>query len=239
MATVAAPELSALQKERNFFLYMALAILALTVAGFLRFLALGLSNFGEPWFVHLHGVSMMGWLVLYVTQNALVARGNLALHRSLGLATAVYSLWVPIVGAMILGFNIAEARTPPFFTGAFLIAMDGATVIAFVALTWTAIAMRNRADWHKRLMLGGTILLIQPGLGRLVPMSMLGTNVPYLVFPGHLLLFAVAIGYDWRARRQLHPAYAWGLAALVLVTVLPIYIAAAGPLASLVAALKG
>jgi len=239
MATIAASGPGTLQKERNFFFYMALAIFAVTVAGFLRFLALGLSNFGEPWFVHLHGVSMMGWLTLYVAQTALVARGNLALHRRLGIVAAIYSVWVPVVGAMILGFNIALARTPPFFTGEFLIAMDGTTVIAFAALTWAAIAMRSRADWHKRLMLGGTILLIQPGLGRLVPMSMLGTDIPYLVFPGHLLLFVIAIGYDWRARRQLHPAYLWGLGALVVVTVLPIYLAAAAPLSSLVSALKG
>jgi hypothetical protein len=242
MATIAAPEApvaSAVQKERAFFFYMALAMFAATVAGFVRFQVLGLSNFGEPWFVHVHGISMMGWLVLFIAQNGLVARGNLAIHRKLGILTALYSIWVPIVSAMILYFNVMTLRTPPFFSAEFLIAMDGLTVAAFAALTWAALALRKRSDWHKRLMLGGTILLIQPGLGRLIPLSMLGTGVPYLVFPGHLLLFAVAIGYDWRTRGRIHPAYYWGLGALVIVTLLPIYVASSAPLAALVAALKG
>jgi hypothetical protein len=48
MATVAAPEASAIQKERAFFFYMALAILATILAGFGFFFAIGASSFGSP-----------------------------------------------------------------------------------------------------------------------------------------------------------------------------------------------
>lgn len=239
MATIANPEPTALQKERSFFFYMALALFGVTVAGFLWFLYLGLSSFGAPWWVHVHGVSMMGWLVLYLAQNGLVARGDLGLHRRLGVLTAAYSLWIPVVSALVLSYNIHEKRTPPFFSGAFLVAMDGMTVIGFLALTWAAIFMRGRADWHKRLMLGGTILLVQPGLGRLIPPALLGTNVPYIVFPAHLLFFAAAIIFDWRTRGRVHPAYVWGLSALVIVTVVPATLAVTPVLADLVDTLKG
>ena len=239
MATIVKPEPTALQKERTFFFYMALALLGVTVVGFLRFFFLGLSTLASPWWVHLHGVSMMGWLLLYVAQNGLVAQGNVGLHRRLGILTSVYSLWVLAVGVGVLAFNTIEHRTPPFFPGAYMHALDGLTVTAFCALTWAAIAMRARADWHKRLMLGGTILLIQPGLGRLVPVPLIDTNISYLLFPGHLLFFAAAVFYDWRTRGRVHPAYGWGLGALVLTTVLPIYVAQMPPLVSLVDTLKG
>jgi hypothetical protein len=239
MATIAAPETSALQKERNFFFYMALALFAVTVGGFLRFLAIGHSNFGEPWWVHLHGVSMMGWLVLYTTQNGLVARGNLQLHRTLGVLTAAWSLWVLVMGAMVLTYNIETHRTPPFFTGEYVIAIDGCAAIAFAALTWAGVAMRSRSDWHKRLILSGTILIIAPGLGRFVPDAMLNTHITFYLFPGHLLFFLAAIGYDVRAGKGFHPAYGWGLGALVAMTVLPEFLVSAPPLVALVSALKG
>lgn len=239
MATISASPPPNVQRERQFFFYMALAMAAVTVAGFLRFLVLGMSTFASPWWVHLHGVSMMGWLVLYVAQNGLVARGNLAVHRRLGILTAAWSVWVPIMSTMVLAYNAMEQRTPPFFPGAFMYALDGCTVVAFAALTWTGLALRKRSDWHKRLMLGGTILLIQPGLGRLLPTSMIGPDIAYVLFPGHLLLLAVAIVYDWRTRGGIHPAYLCGLGALALATLLPVYVAEAPPLVSLVTALKG
>jgi hypothetical protein len=239
MATIAKPVPSALQKERAFFFYMALALLGITVIGFVRFFFLGLSSLDSPWWVHLHGVSMMGWLLLYVAQSGLVAQGNVALHRQLGILTAGFSVWVLAVGIGVLVFNTMEHRTPPFFPGAYMHALDGLTVIAFCALTWAAIALRNRSDWHKRLMLGGTILLIQPGLGRLLPVPLIDTGISYLLFPGHLLFFAVAIFYDWRTRGRVHPAYYWGLGALGLTTVLPVYVAQMRPLIDLVDTLKG
>lgn len=239
MATIAGSERGVLQKERNFFLYMALALAGVTVIGFLRFLALGLSDFGEPWFVHVHGVSMMVWLALYVAQNGLVARGDLALHRRLGILAALWSVWVPLVGAMVLAFNTATARTPPFFSAEFMIALDGSCVAAFCALTWAGIALRGRTDWHKRLILCGTIALIQPGLGRLLPLSVLGSGIAYMLFPAHFLFLAVAAGHDLRLRGRIHPAYGLGLAVLVAMTLLPGPLAGTPPLTGLVAALKG
>jgi hypothetical protein len=239
MATIAPSFPSGIQRERTFFFYMAIALAVTTVGGFLRFRAIGHSSFDSPWWVHLHGVSLMGWLAIYLLQNGLVARGNLALHRRLGVLAAGWSLWVLAMGVMVLCFNISAGRTPPFFSAEYLIAIDMCTVFGFLGLTCAGIAMRARADWHKRLILGGTILLIGPGLGRYVPDSMLGPTTSYLIFPGHLLFFLVAIAYDLRTRRQIHPAYLIGLAALVVVTVLPNMIEHASPLVALVAALKG
>jgi hypothetical protein len=239
VATIAQSYPSAVERERQFFLYMAIALVVTTAGGFVRFLAIGHSSFDSPWWVHLHGISLMGWMMIYLLQNALVARGSLALHRRLGVLAAAWSLWVLAMGIMVLAANTATGRTPPFFSAEYMIALDMCTVLGFLALTWGGIAMRTRSDWHKRLMLGGTIVLIGPGLGRFVPDSMLGETTSYLIFPGHLLFFLVAIAYDLRTRRQIHPAYVLGLLVLIVVTLLPNMIMNAPPLVALVSALKG
>ena len=49
MATIAPSFPSAVQRERLFFFYMAVALALTTVGGFLRFLAIGHSSFDSPW----------------------------------------------------------------------------------------------------------------------------------------------------------------------------------------------
>jgi hypothetical protein len=88
LATIAQSYPSTVQRERQFFFYMAVAIAATAVIGFGSNIVRGISNFGEPWFVHVHGVTMMGWIALYLAQNALVFHGNVRLHRKLGLLAA-------------------------------------------------------------------------------------------------------------------------------------------------------
>lgn len=173
-------------------------------------------------------------VALFVTQNGLVANGHVAVHRRLGVLGAAWSLWVLLMGAMVLAMNTATHRTLPFFTPEYIIAVDGLATIAFLSLTWAGIALRKRSDWHKRLMLGGTICIIAPGLGRIIPDAWVGLHITYVLFPLHLVFFAVAMAYDLRTRGRVHPAYGWGLGALVAMTVLPNMIVGFPPLVALV-----
>ena len=50
------------QRERFFFLVMAVAIGATVLAGFGNNIVLGRSSFNSPWWVHIHGVSFMAWI---------------------------------------------------------------------------------------------------------------------------------------------------------------------------------
>src|SRR6476620_4175402 len=70
--------------EAKFFFTMACVMSASIVAGFSFNLAMGRSSFSLPWLVHFHAWVMMGWVALYLTQNAMVFSDNLALHRRLG-----------------------------------------------------------------------------------------------------------------------------------------------------------
>lgn len=50
--------------ERRFFLFMAVVMAAVTVAGFGLNLAMGRSTFAVPAMYHVHAVIFMGWLAL-------------------------------------------------------------------------------------------------------------------------------------------------------------------------------
>jgi len=83
-------------------------------------------------------------------------------------------------------------------------------------------------------MLSGTICIIAPGLGRIVPDAWVGLHITYVLFPIHLIFFAVAMGYDIRTRGRVHPAYGWGLGALAAMTVLPNLVMGLPPVVALV-----
>jgi len=216
MATVAARALRrGASAEERFFMTSAVAMAIVIVAGFSLNAAMGRSSFGAPLSVHVHGLLFMGWLGLYLTQNALVATGNVAVHRRLGWISAI---WVPamIVAALyVIVAMVRRGAVPFFFTPIYFLTMDTMILASFVALTVAAIRLRRRTDWHRRLMFCGMAVFTGNGLGRLLPMPLL---IPYageaavaasLVFP----LWGMVS--DRRRDGRIHPAWWWGLAAIL------------------------
>lgn len=217
MATVAASGPAGLPsaelRERRFFFGMAIA-LALTVAtGFGLFIVVGISSFNAPWWVHVHAVSFVGWIALYVTQNRLVLRGSLARHRQLGQIGAVLAAWMVTVGLVLTPVTLAAGRSPPFFTPAQFLALDWVNILVFAGLVVAALALRKRTDWHRRLMLSATICVIAPALGRILVLA--GAMSPWNNTLALLGYVAVAMLADWRIRGRVHPAYLCAVAALL------------------------
>lgn len=240
MATIVSPgsvESTPLQKERAFFFYMALAILATVLAGFGFFFAIGASNFGAPWWVHLHAVSMAAWVLLYVTQNGLVWLGRVGAHRTLGPIGAVWSVWIFFLALIVTAWDVRTGRVPPFFTPNFFLMMDWLNMVVFAALAWTAVRLRNRSDWHKRLMLGAMLNLISVAWGRLILPITLDQSGIWLVMVVLLGYFGVAMLYDKRTRGAVHPAYYWGAAGLVAWVSLAFALADLPPVVALAARL--
>lgn len=238
MEAVAVPAGSAESRERLFFLAMAVAIALTVVIAFSLFLGAGLSTFGSPWWVHVHAVTFMAFIGLYLVQNALVFRNDIATHRRLGRIGAGYTVWMVLVGLVLTPLTLAVGRSPPFFTPAYFLALDWANIIVFGALVTAAVLNRRRTDWHRRLMLCATVCVIAPALGRLIVMSGHAMTAPLNV--ATLLVFiAVAMAFDLANRGRIHPAWGWGAGALVLfgaatelLAVFPPFVALAARIAS-------
>lgn len=238
MASIAAPESSQERRERLFFLSMAIAIAITVVLAFSLFVAIGISSFGAPWWVHVHAVTFMAWIGFYLFQNTLVFRDNIAMHRRLGRIGAAYAVWMVIVGIVLTPLTLAVGRSPPFFTPPYFLALDWVNIVGFAALMFAAIYNRSRTDWHRRLMLCATVLVIAPAWGRLIVLSgqamTAANNVTFLS-----LYILVAMVFDWFNRGRVHPAYVWGIASLWAMVVAIEALAAFQPFVSMAERIAG
>ena len=84
-------------------------------------------------------------------------------------------------------------------------------MLAFGALPLAAILLRQRSDWHKRLVLCGTIAMMEPAFGRILPMPLLGPWAGACATLMQLLYVGIAMRADAGLRGAVHPAYRWQL----------------------------
>jgi len=199
--------------DDRFFLNTALLMAAIIVAGFSVQLAMGRSSFASPLRVHLHAVVMFGWVVIFVAQTALVSSGSLALHRRLGWIGAAWVVAMVVMGFVVTIAIVRNGNVPFFFTPVQFLVFDPVSLLTFAGLTAAAIVNRRRTDWHRRLHLCGTAMLLGPAFGRLMPMPLLA---PY-AFEATvvaILLFMLGVMLADRRDGRVHPAWAWGIGAL-------------------------
>lgn len=194
-------------REKPFFLRMIIGIAAIIVLGFLQFAARGFVNFGAaPLWVHLHAVVMLSWLALLVYQSSLVQRGNLMLHRRLGVLGVVLAAAL-VVLAMFTGMRaIALHRVPPFFSNAYFLALTQVGMLIFAGMIVAAVVNRNRPEWHRRLMIGALVLLMEPAFGRLLPMPLMGAWGEWAIMVIQLLTLGLVARHDRRCFVGIHPA---------------------------------
>jgi hypothetical protein len=205
-----------LQAERRLFIVGACAMTGVTVAGFGVQLLTGRSSFDAPLLVHAHAVVFMGWLAIYLAQTALAARGAGDWHRRLGwLAMA----WLPLMlllGVRVVVDMVRRGETPFFFRPLHFLVLDPASLLAFAGLTVWAIAQRRSTDWHARLHFCAMVALLGPGIGRLIPSPALMPWAWEVTIAVSLVFPLAAIFADRLRTGRVHPAWLYGLAALVL-----------------------
>lgn len=185
---------------------MALAVFI--VLGFGQFAARGLVDYARmPVWYHLHGAAMVLWLALLVTQAALAGRQDLSLHRQLGWLGTVLASAIVALALRVVVVAVASGLVPPFFTPAFLLALATVDALAFGGLVAAAIVLRRHSDWHARLLLGSTVILMEPALGRVLPMPLLGGEAgEWLAMAFQLIPVALLLRHDRRTIGALHPA---------------------------------
>ncbi|MDO8379482.1 hypothetical protein [Phenylobacterium sp.] len=190
---------------------MALVI----VAGFSVQLAMGRSSFSSPPLVHAHAIVFMGWVVIYLLQNLFAATGRRVLHRRLGWVAAAW-----VVPMLVLGFAVTLAivrrgQAPFFFRPLQFLVFDPVSLLTFAGLTTAAILMRGQTDWHRRLHFCAMSMLLGPGFGRLLPMPLLAPWAWEATLAACLIFPLVGMWADKRRSGRVHPAWLWGVAAMI------------------------
>ena len=200
--------------------FAALVITVVVIAGFVPVYTIRLLHHDPnlTWLVHLHGLTMASWIALLLTQTLLVAKHRVDLHRKLGLVGALLIPAILAIGFGVL-LNAATRQTHSIYDSRFywmLVAFDGANLLLFAGLAASAIMLRRRSDYHKRLMLLATLSLLGPAFGRLTSIAS-GFREDSDLTVLLLMLSSVLIcaGVDTRRHRRWHPVFLWGTALVV------------------------
>jgi len=156
--------------------------------------------------VGLHGAVFTAWMLLYVTQTALIAGGRADLHRIAGTAGAGLALAVVLLG---LATAIHGARTGgggPHRDQASFLVFPLSNILLFAGLCAAALRLRRRSEHHKRLMLLATTALVVTPLARISKMAGLGFSPPAIggMLLADLVLVALVV-FDLRQRGRLRP----------------------------------
>ena len=198
--------------DRRLYIWAAALVPVIVLIGFARTYYLK-GFFGNPplpgLLVHLHGLVMTTWVVLFVTQVSLVATGRTRTHQRLGVFGAILAALVVIVGVLtgIAGAARGASPGPPALQ--FLVIPLG-DMLVFAILVGTALYFRrSRLDIHKRLMLLAAVNLLAPAIAR-IPLNFIATGGALAFFGLTDICLLACVAFDTIRNRRLHPAFLWG-----------------------------
>lgn len=193
----------------------ALVMAAIAITGFSFQLAMGRSTFAAPLLTHLHAVVFMGWVAIYVVQNALIASGSTAIHRRLGWLATGWVVAMVVLGAAVTVAMVRRGAVPFFFPPLQFLVFDPVVMVTFAGLTFAAVIKRRQTDWHRQLHLCAMALLLSAAAGRLLPMPLFIPFAFEASVVAVLILPAIGCLVDIRRRGSAHPAFLWGIGTIV------------------------
>ena len=223
----ATPRMPSRVNDRRLYILAAIVTPLIVLAGFAR------TYYLKPFFntpdlpgriVHLHGIVMTTWVLLFITQVSLVATRRTRVHQRLGIAGGVLAALVVIVGVLTALFAAARGHTPGPPALAFLVVPLG-DMLVFSVLIGLALYFRRKLQVHKRLMLLAAINLLTPAIAR-IPLSFIANGGPLAFFGLTDLVLLAFVAYDTVKHRRLHPVFLWG--SIFIIAMQPLRLLLAG-----------
>jgi hypothetical protein len=205
---------------------MSLLIAAVVVYGFSFTIGPNLLHppSPRPPVLYVHAALFSAWLLLFISQAALVQGRNVKAHRRLGWLGVLLGLAIPVVGVattitmgrLHLREGRADALTSLIVPLWDMVAFSGAFLLAF--------AWRSRREYHSRLMLMASSALTAAAFGRF-PSPLIADTWFYA---GVDALILVGVTRDMLSEGRVHRVYVYGLPLMVL-----------GQLAAMIPAVRG
>jgi hypothetical protein len=198
--------------DNLFFSGMAVVILVSVFVGFAHSYYLA-GVFKAPLpnlLVHIHGAVFSCWIVLLIVQTSLVAASRVDLHRRMGLLGFALACLVVILGLLAaidsLGRHFAPGEAGMSARAFSTVTLT--TMLAFSTLIYFAFHNRFNPAAHKRLIVIGTIALLDAAFVRWpVPAQWWGLRAASFLCTIPLLL--LIMGYDYWSRGKVHRATIW------------------------------
>ena len=167
MATVAAPAHDRKAAERKFYSRMAIFLVVVVFLGFAPSFYLRdvvppypRPNPTLPPAVIFHGLMFTLWMALLIIQTQLVSTRRTETHMKLGKAAMLVAVALIPVMYLTAVWAVPRESHPPFTDSLNWTAIPLAVIPSFAFLIYEAWRRRKQAQWHKRLMLSATILVV-------------------------------------------------------------------------------
>lgn len=150
---------------RNAFIWF-IGLLIVLVLGFWSSYFSQLGQGTVHWTHHLHGISMLAWLFLLITQSWLMRNRKITQHRALGKISFLVAPAVVVSAVMVNNYFITHVKDPLNVNtlGTFWIGYFSAAIFAFLYVQ--AIRHRKNMQLHARYMVLTSLVFLNPGLVR-------------------------------------------------------------------------
>lgn len=212
------PGLPASAFERGYYFHMAVVCAVVAFLGFAPtyWMPMTEGRLNVPPVIHVHALVFFMWALFLVAQTWLAATRRLASHRAMGMFAISLATTMTIMGVLVAidRMRAAAAAGQKEAGLAFSIVPLG-SILLFAVIFGFAVANVRRPDWHKRLMLAGSISILDAPIARwfitfLAPEPPSGPP-PVAVDIGPsavaLILLGVAMFADRRNNGRIHRAY--------------------------------
>jgi hypothetical protein len=206
--------------RNNFPLLVVMALFAAVVIGFTRTYYFRFLFDLPPLtrLAHVHGILSTLWLVLHYTQARLIASHRVNVHMRLGLVGAALGIALIIQAGWLSLAGAAAGHAPPGRVPWQFLSVSLGTTFMFTLFFSAALSLRGHPEWHKRLMLLASAVLLMPAIGRIDGLMYLHFGTPRTVLPLIVTagFVAWAVVNDRRRFGRVHPAYLHGGAVLLV-----------------------
>jgi len=167
-----------------FFVAMASLFIVFAVVGFGQdYQLIYTQRLPLYWFDHIHGALLTAWLLVFLSQTILAAKGNFKFHRRLGQFSVVLGVlvWVSI-GIVIFHANIGYPLHANISWGVVLFLFLTMNLFGLF-FSWGVIVRKNAAA-HKRLLFLATLVLISAGFNRMLIYAGVDPTIHWSLLPG-------------------------------------------------------
>ena len=219
------PATSIARRHPAFFPAMSSLLVVLVFLGFAPTYYLRPESAGPiPAYLHVHGAAMTIWFLLLLVQTGLIATRRRAVHRRLGFVGAVVAAVIVVLNPLVVARSVPHLvmEGDPIQLTALIVVADLLLVGIFLVLVGLAIRWRRYPETHSRMLLLASLAVSGPALGRL-SLNLLGA--PWAGVIAVMSLPLLIIVHDRVLMKRVHPATAWGAAAIIGSVVLSVVVA--------------
>ena len=157
--------------ERQFFLAVAILFPIVALIGFAS------TYYLKPLFdsppipraiIHLHGIVMAAWIVLFISQVYFIRSTRIKTHQRLGMISILLAVIIFVTGLFtaISAAKYGSNSTPPGVKPIEFLVVPFFDMVVFAVLFAGAVYYRRNAPNHKRLMLLTVLNFVPPAMAR-------------------------------------------------------------------------